>query len=67
MQAIGCSTDEMAKAIGYVVMELERTGCAITTEAINERLGIVLNKDSKVAMESVKPSKQLQFNESLCG
>lgn len=67
MQAIGCSTDEMAKVIGYVVMELERAGCAITAEAINKRLSIVLDNDSKVASESVTPSKQLQFNESLCG
>lgn len=51
MQAIGCSTDEMATAIGYVVMELERTGCAVTAEAINKRLSIVLDNNSKVARE----------------
>lgn len=66
MRTIERSDDEMVKAIGYAVLELERTGCAITAEAISERLGIVLNKNTKVAKKSVKPSKQPQFNEPLC-
>ncbi|SCC09550.1 hypothetical protein [Kosakonia oryziphila] len=67
MQTNNSDSDEMAKAIGYVVMELARTGCAITEEAINERLDIVLNKDARVAKKNVEPLKQLKFNESLCG
>jgi hypothetical protein len=38
MRATEQSEEEMAKAIGYIVMELENTGCAITAEAINTRL-----------------------------
>jgi hypothetical protein len=67
MQANKSDSDEMAKAIGYVVMELARTGCAVTEEAINERLDSVLHKDVSAAKESVELPKPLRFNESLCG
>ena len=47
MRATEQSEEEMAKAIGYIVMELENSGCAITAEAINARLG--LRKEGRTA------------------
>ncbi|APG17034.1 UNVERIFIED_ORG: hypothetical protein J2806_000608 [Kosakonia oryzae] len=67
MQTNKRDSDEMAKAIGYVVMELARTGCAITEDTINARLDSVLHKNASVANESVELPKPLRFNESLCG
>lgn len=67
MRATEQSEEEMAKAIGYIVMELENSGCAITAEAINARLG--LRKEGRTAFAEMAANEpyQIRFNESLCG
>lgn len=67
MRATEQSEEEMAQAIGYIVMELENSGCAITAEAINARLG--LRKEGRKAFAEMAANEpyQIRFNESLCG
>ncbi|HAU8267631.1 MULTISPECIES: hypothetical protein [Enterobacteriaceae] len=67
MRATEQSEEEMAKAIGYIVMELENTGCAITAEAINARLELRKECGKAFAEMAAKKPYQIRFNESLCG
>ncbi|VTP15227.1 hypothetical protein PUATCC27989T_03116 [Phytobacter ursingii] len=67
MRATEQSEEEMAKAIGYIVMELENTGCAITTEAINTRLELRKEGGKAFAKTAAHQPYQIRFNESLCG
>lgn len=67
MRATEQSKEEMAKAIGYAVMELENTGCAITAEAIHARLEIRKGSEKAFAQIAAEQPYQIRFNESLCG
>lgn len=67
MRATEQSKEEMAKAIGYAVMELENTGCAITAEAINARLEIRKGSEKAFAQRAAEQPYHIWFNESLCG
>ncbi|MEN0577683.1 hypothetical protein SAMN05216563_102306 [Phytobacter palmae] len=67
MRATEQSKEEMAKAIGYIVMELENTGCTITAEAIHTRLELRKECGKAFAETTANKPYQIRFNESLCG